>query len=482
MKVFLLNPPNEHREGDDFYVTFPLGLGYVAGYLEQQGHEVEVFDSLAGHEKPEEVTGDMYRVGAADEEIVSRIESCAPDIVGISCSYTVQYPSARRIAARIKEATKLPIVLGGAHASALPRDVLRDEMFDYAAIGEGELPMQGLCEHLAGQRPLAEVPGLAYREEGGIQVTAKKPLDQVNSLPMPARHLFDMDDYIHSPYSHNGRTLRKPYATLISSRGCPLKCVFCSVHTVWGRNNRRRDAVETVDEIEHLVTEYGIREIHFEDDMLTLDRDRVIAICNEIVRRGLDIAWATPNGIYVNTLTQEMLAAMKESGCYQLALAIESGNQNVLRNLMKKNISLKYARDVVKWMRELELGVYFFFIIGIPGEKREDVYDTIEYAKELAPDDAYFSIATPYPGTPLYDECKKHGYIPDDLDLTRLRPTQPVIETEFLSRQDLSELRDYAYEEWGRCRAAINVPWAAEPTALKRRLRASGSAGGGDHA
>lgn len=449
MKVLLINPPNTYNYGDDFAVTFPLGLAYLAAVLEQNGHEAVVIDSLAGFDPPTEPTDSLFRCGMTEAELVAATLSVKPDLVGVTCAYTVQYPTTRSLAQAIKRATDVPIVIGGAHCSALPSETLAEGCFDYVVIGEGELPLLALCAHLERGSSLAGVHGIAYRDPAGnSHENDKVPMKEVNEVPMPARHLFDMSKYIYSPYSHNGSTLRMPYATMISSRGCPLRCSFCSVHTIWGRNNRTRDAQQTVDEIEHLHREYGIREIHFEDDMLTLDRQRMIDICREIVSRRLDITWTTPNGVFVNTLNEQLLTAMKESGCYQLALAIESGSESVLRNLMKKHVSLKYAREVVKMMRQLKMGVYFFFIIGMPGETEADVMKTVEYAKELMPDEAYFSIATPYPGTPLYDQCRQRGYIPADYDPTLMRPTQPLIETEYLSRDDVRRLCNYAYGEW----------------------------------
>lgn len=449
MKVLLLNPPNTYHRGDDFYVTFPLGLAYLAGFLESHGYEVEVIDSLAGYGPSTTMLDGMYRVGMSDEEIVLAIRRARPDLVGITCAYTVQYPMARALARAIKAALHLPIALGGAHCSALPQETLADGCFDYIVMGEGELPLLAICRHLSQGWSLAGVNGLIFRDHlGATHQAEKKPLAAINELPVPARHLFQMEHYISSDYSHNGTTSRMPYATMITSRGCPLRCTFCSVHTIWGRNNRTRDAVRTVDEIELLYRDYGIREVHFEDDMLTLDQDRLIDICDGIVERGLDIAWTTPNGVYVNTLNERLLTAMKRSGCYQLALAIESGSGTVLRRLMKKHVSLDHARKVVNLMRALDMGVYFFFIIGMPGETEDDVMATIRLAKDLLPDEAYFSIATPYPGTPLYDECRKNGFIPAVYDPTLMRPTQPLIETPQLSRADVRRLCEFAYHEW----------------------------------
>jgi phosphonoacetaldehyde methylase len=467
MKILLINPPNTYNYGDDFAVTFPLGLAYLAAVAERNGHETVVVDALAGYEPPTEATNGMFHCGMSEAELIAIAKRIKPDLIGLTCAYTVQYPTTRSLARALKLSLSATVVIGGAHCSALPHETLADGCFDYVVIGEGEMPLLAICSHVESGTSLAGVKGIAYLDaEGAVRETGKEPMKEVNQVPMPARHLFDMSKYIFSPYSHNGSTLRLPYATMITSRGCPLKCSFCSVHTIWGRNNRTRDAHQTVDEIEHLYREYGVKEIHFEDDMLTLDRKRMIDICNEIVERKLDITWTTPNGVFVNTLNKDLLAAMKRSGCYQLALAIESGSKSVLRNLMKKNVSLDYAREVVQMMRQLDIGVYFFFIIGMPGETEADVLQTIAYAKKLMPDEAYFSIATPYPGTPLYDQCQERGYIPADYNPTLMRPTQPLIETEFLSRGDVRRLRDYAYAEWD---AVKPVPSYAIASELSRR-------------
>jgi anaerobic magnesium-protoporphyrin IX monomethyl ester cyclase len=449
MKILLINPPNTYRYGDDFAVTFPLGLAYLGAVLEANGYDVIIIDSLAGYDPPTEAVDGLFHCGMTEASLVEAVRRHSPDLVGLTCAYTVQYPTTRSLAQAIKRSTNVPIVLGGAHCSALPAQTLDDGCFDYVVIGEGELPLLALCAHLSRGASLAGVKGIAYRDADGVTRSIdKEPMKEVNAVPIPARHLFDMSKYIYSPYSHNGTTLQMPYATMITSRGCPLKCSFCSVHTIWGRNNRTRDVQQTVDEIEHLYVHYGIREIHFEDDMLIMDRQRMINICGEIVDRGLDITWTTPNGVYVNTLNEPLLNAMKDSGCYQLALAVESGSTFVLRDLMKKNVSLQHAREVVKMMRQLKMGVYFFLVVGMPGETEEDIIKTIEYAKEVQPDEAYFSIATPYPGTPLYDHCRERGYIPTDYDPTLMRPTQPLIETEYLSRDDVRRLVEFAYEEW----------------------------------
>jgi len=468
MKVLLLNPPNVFRSGDDFYVTFPLGLAYLGSYLESHGIEVRVLDSLAGFEPPNERSGEFYRVGLRDDEIINQVRRFAPDLIGITCAYTVQFPPALEIARKLKQAIRVPIIIGGAHCSALPLEVMEYDCFDYVSVGEGEGPLLAVCAHLSTGQPLRDIKGLVRRTPEGIAVNDKVPFDNIDRIPRPAHHLFDMGKYINSDYSHNGFVMRKPYATMITSRGCPLECTFCSVHNIWGRNNRRRDVKSTVDEMQHLRDEYGVREIHFEDDQLVLNKDYFKSLCEEIAARNLDMVWTTPNGVYVNALDENALRAAKAAGCYQLALAVESGSPRVLKDLMKKSVSLDRGRAVTRAMRQLEMGVYFFFIIGMPGETEEDVLRTIEYAKEVCPDEAYFSIATPYPGTELYTTCLERGYIPKNYDVTLLKPTQPLIETEWLSRKRIAELCAFAYSEWEATKKSSRFNEAPD-TALSRR-------------
>ncbi len=472
MRVLLINPPNTFEPGDDFYCTFPLGLAYIAAAVEQAGHCVKVIDALAGIDKPKLAACERVKVGTPDAELARMAVDYLPDVIGLSCSYTVQFPATVDLATALREHVSCPIVIGGAHGSAMPAEVLKTGAFDYVVVGEGEVAFVALLERLEAGRSGAGLPGIATLTSDGVSIGAKDFAAPVDEFLPPARHLFDMSKYINSPHSHNGHVQRFPYATMITSRGCPLDCTFCSVHTVWGRNNRRRQANDVVDEIQHLVDRYGIREVHFEDDMLTFNKNRIVEICKEISLRNIDISWATPNGIYVNTLNREVLEVMRQSGCYQLSLAIESGSPRVLRNIMKKKISLDCAREIVPIMRELGIGVYFFFVIGMPGETREDVMMTIEYAKELQPDDAYFSIATPYPGTELYDVCLREGYVDSDLDLTRIRPTNSLINTPWLSAEDVRDLRDFAYEEW---MASQRTP-AKGGQAIERRVVVSSKA------
>jgi anaerobic magnesium-protoporphyrin IX monomethyl ester cyclase len=405
-KILLIMPPDIRLTGEDFFVTFPLGLGYIAGVLERNNYDVSVLDCIAERPDKMKVDSTCYHLGLSWGEIEERIRHIKPDMVGISCLFSAQFPSAEKVAAIVKAVGDIPVVVGGAHASGVPSEVLKSPCIDFAAIGEGEETILELLKELKRDQRFDRIDGLGYRRNGEIIVNEKtRFIQDVDTLPLPARHLFPMERYLGSSKTHSFYTKRKPSTTMITSRGCPHNCTFCSIHTVWGTRYRPRDPIQVVDEIELLMTQYGVREVHFEDDNITLNRQRIQNICREIMARGLDVTWTTPNGISVSTLDRETVSLMRQSGCYRVFLGIESGNQEVLSKIIRKRISLEQVRAVCQLLKEYSIEATGFFVLGMPGETRETIRDTIDFAKSLNLTDVLFSIATPYPGTTFYSDC-----------------------------------------------------------------------------
>lgn len=443
MKVLLILPPSTLYPGDVHFASFPLGVGYLAAILERDGHQADIMDCVIEDQAPKRNKDGTFHVGLSWEKIEQAIRECLPDILGISCSYSVDIGNAKRIAEIAKRVGHIPVIIGGAHSSAMPYESLEDDNIDYVAIGEGEQALASFIRSIENDEEPSHIDGLGYKKNGKLMVNPKRIfINRLDELPFPARHLFSMDKYIHSKRIHGFQLKRTPYTTMITSRGCPNRCVFCTIHTIWGRKWRPRDPISVVDEIEYLVKEYGIREIHFEDDNISLSKTRMAKICDEIVNRKLDISWATPNGISVNTLDRDLIAKMKKSGCYRLFLAIESGNQFVLDHIIKKGLSLEKVKDVNRILKEFDIEVNGCFVIGLPGETREHIQDTIDFAKRLDLDTVGFSIATPYPGSALYDMCKDN-IISDDFSNFRLNIA--TMNTEFLTSKEIENLRNKAY-------------------------------------
>jgi magnesium-protoporphyrin IX monomethyl ester (oxidative) cyclase len=446
MRVLLVLPPSTLYPGDVHFISFPLGIGYLASILEKDKHNVQILDCVIEDQAPKRMNGNAYHIGLSWEEIKERIRKSQPDLVGISCSYSVDFNNARKIAKITKELGDIPVVIGGAHSSALPIDTLNDENVDYVVIGEGEETLSLLIESIEKQQLPEHIDGLGFKKNNKFLINPKKKfIENLDGLPLPARHLFPMDKYIYSRKIHGFLLKRQPYTTMITSRGCPQRCTFCTIHTIWGRKWRARSPKNVVDEIEHLVKEYGIREIHFEDDNISLSKSRMEAICDEIINRKLDITWATPNGISVKTLDENIIRKMKKSGCYRLFLAIESGNQFVLNRVIRKGLSLETVKSVNAMLKKFGIERNGCFVIGMPGETKENIRDTIDFAKSLDLDTACFSIATPYPGSELYNMCKEKIV---NNDFSKFRLNSITMGTDLLSGIEIEKLRNRAYFEF----------------------------------
>jgi anaerobic magnesium-protoporphyrin IX monomethyl ester cyclase len=362
-------------------VQQPLGLGYLAAALEKNGHEVNVIDAGV--------------LNYGYEQIAAEIKRLAPDIVGITC-VTPSYEKALDLTTRLKKELDSPILVGGPHVTALPKETMRNDCFDIAVLGEGDVTMVQLVETIENHGNLANVDGIAYRREGELIRTPPRPyVDDLDALPFPARHLLpELSMYKPTPSAY--RYL--PQATMITSRGCPYRCAFCD-RSVFGNQYRARTAKNVVDEMELLMTEYGAKEIRFWDDTFNVDQKRVVAICDEILSRNLDIAWTCLGR--VNHMNESLLEPMAKAGCWQVDYGIESGNQKILNGITKGQ-TLDMVRRVVNMTNKAGIRVRGFFMLGLPGDSEATISDTIKFAKSLDLTSAVFHITTPFPGTELF--------------------------------------------------------------------------------
>ena len=458
----LIQPPTTFRKKEIVQVTPPLGILYLAAVSEIEGHTVKVLDTvIEGYNRIQTIDElqNYISCGLSYKKILERVKNFKPDVVGITCPFTLMWRSAAEVAKLIKEYdSEVPVIAGGMHPSAVPDEVLLDKNVDFVVIGEGEVTFVKLLETLEkGNVNPQKIRGLAFKDGNQIVRTlSREPIANLDALPFPARHLVPMDGYMKVGLSHGGLR-RKRYTSVITSRGCPGRCVFCSIHVIWGRNWRARSPENVVNEIEYLTEKYNVREIHFEDDNLTLNKKRIKEICSLILERKLDISWTTPNGVAIQTLDKELLRKMRQSGCFQLNFGIESGNSKILHQVIKKPINLDYTRRVIKYAGDLGIWTHGFFIIGLPDETMKTIRDTINFAKSTDLDSANFFIATPYPGTELYEICKSKGYIPEDFHYERLRVQDAIVKTGFLTSDELLELQRKAYCEFAQSRIIREV-------------------------
>jgi len=396
MKIILINPRLKAWSPN---VYVPLGITYIAAVLEREGCNVEIVDL------------NVERM--SQTEFQRRLENA--DIVGITGMLT-EHGEVLRLVDIVKKANgELKVVLGGPLATTIPRELLQASEADFIVIGEGEKTIVNLVSAIKQANNFTNIRGIAYRDSGRIVVTARpEPITDLDAIPFPARHLLDMKQYVKNHFESFGFKVkgfgRIKSTNLITTRGCPYSCTFC-FKGVWGYKWRGRSPENIVEEMESLYERYGVNGFLFNDDTFVLNRKRVFKFCQLIRDRGLNVAWYC-NG-RVNIMTEQMLKAMYDAGCRGIAYGIESGNQQLLDS-MKKNITLDQVRDVVSWTKEARINVSGYFMLGMLGETRETIRETIVFAKELDLDFYGFSLVTPFFGTELYNSVLKAGLIPID--------------------------------------------------------------------
>ena len=385
-EILLIQAPYTHLYAGKktFKKYFPLGLGYLASYLMKNGYKVTLLV------EPSEDEICRYVRGIED--------GLKPRMVGISCM-TSSFPNAVRIAQKIKRESDAVVVLGGNHPSVLGNEILREiESVDYIIYGEGELTILELYRHLLnGDKSCNGIRGLIWRDNGEIIKNPPRELiGNLDEVPFPARDIVDMRDF--STHTYIGVTGRS--ATMITSRGCPFSCKFCSSHFTMGKRFRTHSVDYVYAEIEELVKRYSISGIFFEDDYFTLQKERVHQICERIIRDNLQFSWACLSR--TDALDSDMVRLMKRAGCHAVVFGIESGTDKVLKEVNKK-VSLEDAKRVIALCRKEGLKTSASFIIGFPSETDEDMEKTYRFAEELSPTIAFFSCLVPYPGTPYYE-------------------------------------------------------------------------------
>ena len=411
----------------------PLGLGYIAAVLEKEGYAVEIIDLS------------MEKVN--DRQLRRRVENA--DIVGITGIIT-EFQEVLRIAKLVKEARgNIKVILGGPLATTLPRELLGASRADFIVIGEGERTIVSLLSAINQNSDFANIKGIAYRDDGGIIVTGQPDhIADLDSIPFPSRHLLDMNRYLQNHFENVGVKIRgfgKIRSTnLITTRGCPFNCTFC-FKDMWGPKWRARSPANIVEEVELLHRSYGVNGFFFNDDTFVLDSERVLKFCQLLKSKGLRVVWDC-NG-RVNLMTKDLLEAMYDAGCRGIAYGIESGNQRILDSI-KKKITLEEIRKVVKWTRDAGIRVTGYFMLGLIGETKADIQQTLAFARELDLDHYGFSTVTPLPGTELYDTAAARGLIPGDLTTLNDWTFEANVNlTEDCSNEELAAFENRAFRE-----------------------------------
>jgi len=399
MNILLINPPRENEIiGNNPSIIEeergsnpPLGLLYVAGYLERNSdHCVSVIDA---------------QVEKLDYHILpSRIGTFKPDVVGIT-AMTMTLIDVMKTTELVKGIDKnIKIVLGGPHVHLYPEETIQLEHVDYLVLGEGEAAFKELLDHIEDSSQLEKISGLVFQRNGRIINTGvRSAIENLDEIPFPARHLV--------PYRKYNSLLskREISTTIFTSRGCPFKCSFCDRPHL-GKIFRARSATNVVDEIEEC-TNKGIHEFLFYDDTFSVNKKRVVDICNEIVRRKLNIGWDIRARI--DTVNEDVLKHLEKAGCQGIHYGIEAGSERILK-VLNKGINIKQTKQVFDLTRKFKIPILAYFMIGNPTETLEDIYITFNVIKMLNPDYVHMTIMTPFPGTKIYFDGLKNGIIRKD--------------------------------------------------------------------
>lgn len=391
MRILLLKPPsNPHL------VLPPLGIAYLASSCCEK-YDVNVLDCIK-----EKYTHSMFKEFITKEK---------PDILGVS-ALSMEIQSGIKCCDIAKEVDKNIItIVGGVHASNRPKELLNNTSIDYILVGECEETLPLLLEKIEKSENISDIPGLGFRDVKNKKIIINQPrlVDDLDKLKFPNWDLIKLDEY---PHTYQSR--RHPSAPIITSRGCPFLCTYCSGHTVTGRKWRPRSPENVVDEIKVLYNNYNVKEISIFDDNFTFDKERVKKICNLLIKENMDLIWNLPNGVMLTTLDEDLLKLMKKAGCYEVCIGIESCSNKILKDMKREFLNLNIIKEKAPLISKTGIIATGFFILGYPTETIEDIKETIKMSRNLGLDRARYLLFQALPGSEIFQELVKKKIISED--------------------------------------------------------------------
>ncbi|MDO8623507.1 MAG: radical SAM protein [archaeon] len=430
MKVLLIIPPVTLKErygkfSDIGTLYPPLGLAYLAAYAEKEGHEVKIIDSEAE--------------GYGYEEIIKIASEFKPQVVGMQ-TYCTNMNRVYKVAENLKNIMDIKVVLGGAQATLEPERLISNKYVDVVVYGEGEKTFANLLNALDKKNSLNKIEGIVYKQKG--KVIKNKPqslIKNLDEIPLPARHLLPMEKYHSAANLRGKRTLN-----IMTSRGCPYRCAYCAGSLIFGKTFRFSSTDRVIEEMKLLRDKYHADDVQFFDETFTVNRERVIELCDKMIKENINIEWSCYTR--VNLVDGELLRKMKQAGCYLIFYGVESGVQRLL-NLIQKDITLEQAENAIKMTHEEGIETWASLILGLPSETKEESIQTIKFAIKLNPTFVQFPIATPFPGTKLYNLALENGTIKDDWD-NFMSWDQIVFVSNGRTEEELKETVKSAYKKF----------------------------------
>jgi len=433
----------------------PLGLVYLATYVKEKFGDqitISVLDLYEmGADKPKRLANGYYMLGIDDKQLIrNKIEEFSPDLIGVTCNFTAYAPDALRTAAIAHSCTPdVPMVMGGAHATMDPETIMRENPFiDYIVREEGEATLEEMIRALQGEMPISSVDGLVYRTvDGQIKHSPdRKFIKNLDDIPIPDRSYIRMDRYSTFPRLSTWYTRKKPIASIITSRGCPYDCVFCSTKVMWRRRWRGSSVERIIEEIEYLEREYAVKEVTIFDDQFFTKKDRVLDFCNYFANREKKIAFSYDAGTSPWLVDEHMLTMLKKAGFYSIRFPIETGNEKTLV-YVNKPVKLQQSLDLIQAANKLGFWTSGNFILGFPYEERKQMEDTVRYAYNSGLDFASFIAARPHKGSEMYETFKKEGLLDKGIAHTSLYDVSDY-DTTKLTAKEITEIIQKASSGW----------------------------------
>jgi len=450
LKIILVHPYVTSRK--DTGLCEPLGLISIATYIKSIFNNtisIEILDLFALGKGVSQNKDGIYINGLKDETFLKNfLNTKKPDIIGIQSNFTTYSHDSLEIAKISKSVCPNSLVLlGGAHVSMDSQKILENNFFvDLIIRGEGEITFKEIIDKKLLNQPFETVDGLTLRSNNQIIMTKDRELiPDINILPILERSYIDVEFYKKMNEKMLPFTKNVPAATIMTSRGCPFNCIFCSTKMMWKRKWRPLSYEKVIQEIEQLVKNYGIKEIAIMDDQFIIDKKRVIRICEYLISQKLAVSLSIPSGTSIWLVDEELLRKMKDAGFYRLSFPIESGNAKTL-SFIRKPINLGEVKQKIALANRIGYWTTGNFIIGFPYETHEEIEETIQYACNSGLDYAIFFIAKPYAGAELTDIFIKEGLMKDFVQLSDIEHSD--ISTKYFSSAQLNKYHQKAYRKF----------------------------------
>jgi len=422
--ILLIVPPvtvsNQNRH---FNINFPTGLSYIAAVLEQNNYNVAILDSQVEKYQQEIPLpqSNLIHIGMTFDEIKEEIKKIEPAYVGISALFSFQKENYHKLARVIKNLSeKITVIIGGAHATAAPGELLADNNIDYVVLGEGEITFSNLLNNLIENKNISNISGIAFRDkQNSIIINPIKQYPDVNRLPLPAWHLFNIEKYFETGQRHGiKKSTEFRSLPILTSRGCPFNCSFCSAYQLFGKKYRFRSSESVLEEIDILLDRYHAEDLYLNDDQFLCDKDRAIKILDGIIERNYGITFDAPNGLSPWMLDEDIVRKLKKAGFGYAHIAIESGNQWVLNNIIKKPVRLDQIPQKVELLKKYGLEVSAAIVLGNISKKHietiSQMQDTFDFVRNLNLDNLSISMLTPHIGSEAYNISKEKGFLSDE--------------------------------------------------------------------